>query len=202
MPSRTPCRGAAHGVEGLQDLVGRAPGQDQGQQHARRGGQQKAPYAAQGQAVDGGQGHGGTAHHTVGKTLGHIEHVGAQRVRAAGSLPPAGGGGQFHLGPRTVVVQQRRVGLRIGQYRTVRVDDGQAFFRGGLQELGDHTLRVGDGALGVHEDQQFPEIFPGGLHLPAAEHEHPHEIGDEQGAHHGKQRSPDDTFFHWQDLRK
>lgn len=61
---------------------------------------------------------------------------------------------------------------------------------------------VGDGALGVHEDQQFPEIFPGGLHLPAAEHEHPHEIGDEQGAHHGKQRSPDDTFFHWQDLRK
>ena len=172
-----PLESLADGVEGGHHPVGGAAGQQQGQQQSRRRGNEHAPQAAHHQAVNGGQGHGGPAHHAVGESLGHVEHGGAHGVGVAHRLSPAGGGGRLHLRPVSVVLQPLRVGPGVGQHGAVGVDDGQPLARRGLAELPGQLLGIGVGALGVHQHQQLLEGVPGGVHLPAAEDQHPHQVG-------------------------
>ena len=144
-------------------------GQNQGQQQSGRRGDEEAPYAVPHQAVDGGQGHGGPAHHAVGKALGHVEHGGAQGFGVAHRLAPAGGGGLLHLGAAVVVLQRLGVGLGVSQNGAVGVDDGQPLVRRGGVELLGQAVGIGDGALSVHQHQQLLKSVAGGVHLPAAE---------------------------------
>ena len=166
--------GAAHGAEWGHHPVGGAAGQNQGQQQSGRRGDEEAPYAVPHQAVDGGQGHGGPAHHAVGKALGHVEHGGAQGFGVAHRLAPAGGGGLLHLGAAVVVLQRLGVGLGVSQNGAVGVDDGQPLVRRGGVELLGQAVGIGDGALSVHQHQQLLKGVAGGVHLPAAEQEHAH----------------------------
>ena len=77
-----------------------------------------------------------------------------------------------HLGPVVVVLHGGRVGLGVGQHGAVGVDDGQALVRRGLAELAEQLLRLGDGALGVHQDEQLLEGLPGGAPSPGSREHH------------------------------
>ena len=102
----------------------------------------------------------------IGGLMQHVEAAGVHSGDSACSLPPYSLRKDIldevrrettlhHLGPILVILHGGHVGLGVGQDGAVGVDDGQALVRRGLAELAEQLLRLGDGALGVHQGEQL-----------------------------------------------